>query len=295
MTQSRLQKAGFFCDMDRRIKVAIQGAEGAFHEIAARNFFAPYGYEVDVVECDTFPRVFEVVQGDSSMLGIMAIENTIAGSLLQNHHLLSNNELTVIGEYKLRIEHNLVALKGQTLADIKEVHSHPIALMQCEDFLSNHKHMKVVESEDTALSAREIAERAILSQAAICSSLAAEMYGLEILASGIETNKHNFTRFLVLAPEQHPFLEVQNRVRNKSSLMFTVQHEEGSLTKILTIFSFYHMNLTKIQSLPVIGREWEYRFYVNLEYKDYKQYQYALNAVMPMVKELKILGEYTSC
>ncbi len=279
--------------MKQKIKVAIQGVEGAFHEIAARQFFS--NYEVDLVACDTFKQIFDEMEREPSMLGIMAIENTIAGSLLQNHNLLSNSNLRIIGEHKLRIEHQLVALRGQKLEDIKEVHSHPIALMQCNDFLSAHKSIKVVESEDTALSAKEIADKQLTGQAAICSALAAEMYDLEIIAAGIETNKHNFTRFLILAHENHPFVKTMNPQTNKSSLMFTVQHEEGSLTKVLTIFSLYHMNLTKIQSLPIIGREWEYRFYVNLEYDNYTHYKNALTAVMPMVKEFKILGEYMSC
>jgi prephenate dehydratase len=270
-------------------KVAIQGIAGSFHEIAARKFF---GEEVNIIPCLTFKDIFEQVTPQNDNFGIIAIENTIAGSLLQNHHLISNSDLQIIGEYKLRIEHSLVALPNQKLEDITEVHSHPIALMQCEEFLSQHKSLKAVESEDTAFSAREIAEKQLKGQAAICGRLAAEIYNLEILAEGIETNKHNFTRFLVVTNQKNANKWNIANETNKASLMLTVPHEEGSLSKILTIFSFYHINLSKIQSLPIIGKEWEYRFYITLEYDDYERYQQALSAVKPFANEFKNLGEY---
>lgn len=270
-------------------KVAIQGIAGSFHEIAARNFF---GEDIEIIPCLTFKEIFEQVTPENDYYAIMAIENTIAGSLLQNHHLLSNSELQIIGEYKLRIEHSLVALPNQSIDDIKEVHSHPIALMQCEDFLAQHKAMKAVESEDTAFSAKEIAENNLKGQAAICGRLAAEIYNLAVLADGIETNKRNFTRFLVITnSENAKKWNVENET-NKASLMLTVPHEEGSLSKILTIFSFYHINLSKIQSLPIIGKEWEYRFYITLEYDNYTRYQQALSAIKPFANEFKNLGEY---
>ncbi len=270
-------------------KVAIQGIAGSFHEIAARNFF---GEDIEIIPCLTFKEIFEQVTPENDYYAIMAIENTIAGSLLQNHHLLSNSELQIIGEYKLRIEHSLVALPNQTIDDIKEVHSHPIALMQCEEFLAQHKSMKAVESEDTAFSAKEIAENNLKGQAAICGRLAAEIYNLAVLADGIETNKRNFTRFLVITnSENAKKWNVENET-NKASLMLTVPHEEGSLSKILTIFSFYHINLSKIQSLPIIGKEWEYRFYITLEYDNYTRYQQALSAIKPFANEFKNLGEY---
>lgn len=270
-------------------KVAIQGIAGSFHEIAARKFF---GEDIEIIPCLTFKELFEQVTPQNDYYAIMAIENTIAGSLLQNHHLLSNSELQIIGEYKLRIEHSLVALPNQTIDDIKEVHSHPIALMQCEEFLSQHKSMKAVESEDTAFSAKEIAENHLKGQAAICGRLAAEIYNLAVLADGIETNKRNFTRFLVITnSENAKKWNVENET-NKASLMLTVPHEEGSLSKILTIFSFYHINLSKIQSLPIIGKEWEYRFYITLEYDNYTRYQQALSAIKPFANEFKNLGEY---
>jgi prephenate dehydratase len=271
-------------------KVAIQGVSGAFHEIAARQYFE--GEEIEILPCITFKDLFKALADDESLLGIIAIENTIAGSLLQNHNLLRESGCMIVGEHKLRIEHNLVALPGQKIEDIQEVYSHPIALMQCEDFIDEHRHMKAIESEDTALSAKEIAENKISGRAAICSALAAEKYGLEILARGIETNKRNFTRFLMIA---EPTLaeEMTNGTQlDKSSLVFTLPHEEGSLAKVLSILSFYHVNLTKIQSLPIIGREWEYQFYINLTFDDYTRYRQSLDAIRPLTKDFQLLGEY---
>jgi len=229
---------------------------------------------------------------DESLLGIIAIENTIAGSLLQNHNLLRESGCMIVGEYKLRIEHNLAALPGQRIEDIQEVYSHPIALMQCEDFIDEHRHMKAIESEDTALSAKEIADNKIQGRAAICSSLAAEKYGLEMIACGIETNKRNFTRFLMIAEPSLAEKMTNGTLLDKSSLVFTLPHEEGSLAKVLSILSFYHVNLTKIQSLPIIGREWEYQFYINLTFDDYTRYRQSLDAIRPLTKDFQLLGEY---
>lgn len=222
----------------------------------------------------------------------MAIENTIAGSLLPNHTLLRESGFKIVGEYKLRIEHQLVAMPGQTIKDIEKVYSHPIALMQCEDFLVEHPHLEPVESEDTAASARLIAEKKIMGRAAICSRLAAEIYGLEVLAEGIETNKRNYTRFLIIADSWLADEMLKNIKADKSSLVFSLPHEEGSLAKVLSILSYYHVNLTKIQSLPIIGREWEYMFYINLTFDNYMRYRQALDAIRPFTKDLQLLGEY---
>lgn len=271
-------------------KVAIQGVSGAFHEIAAREFFQ--GEEIDILPCNTFKELFQSLADDDSLLGIVAIENTIAGSLLQNHNLLRESGCMIIGEHKLRIEHNLAVLPGQKIEDIDEVYSHPIALMQCEDFLDGHRHIKAIESEDTALSAKDIADSKLTRRGAICSSLAAEKYGLEIIAKGIETNKRNFTRFLIIAEPKLAEELTQGVVLNKSSLVFTLPHEEGSLAKVLSILSFYHVNLTKIQSLPIIGEEWKYQFYINLTFNDYTRYRQSLEAIIPLTKDFQILGEY---
>ena len=271
-------------------RVAIQGVSGAFHEIAARQYFQ--GEEIEIVPCNTFKDLFHALGNDKNLLGIVAIENTIAGSLLQNHNLLRESTCMIVGEHKLRIEHNLAVLPGQKIEDITEVHSHPIALMQCEDFLDKHKHLKAIESADTASAAREIAQNKTKNVAAICSSLAAEKYGLEMIATGIETNKRNFTRFLIVAqPELAERMIVDTKV-DKSTLVFTLPHEEGSLSKVLTILSFYKNNLTKIQSLPIIGKEWEYQFYINQTFEDYERYRQSLDAIRPLVNDFQNLGEY---
>ncbi len=271
-------------------KVAIQGGYGSFHDIAAREFFKKE--EIEVLPCNTFKELFREIEKDNDVIGIMAIENTIAGSLLKNHDLLKESGCLIIGEYKLRISHQLAALKSETIDDILEVHTHPIALMQCEDFLVQYPNIKDVESDDTALSAKEIAENKIKGRAAICSRRACELYDLNILAEDIETNKHNFTRFLVIAKPDMANALNKGIEQNKSSIVFTLPHAEGSLSKILTIFSFYNINLTKIQSLPIVGREWEYQFYINLTFDDYERYQQSLTAIKPLTKEFQNLGEY---
>ncbi len=270
--------------------VAIQGVAGSFHDIAVRNFFKEQ--EIKLVPCDSFKELFAVIKKDNSIIGAVAIENTIAGSLLPNHTLLRESGFKIVGEYKLRIEHQLVAMPGQTIKDIEKVYSHPIALMQCEDFLVEHPHLEPVESEDTAASAKLIAEKKIMGRAAICSRLAAEIYGLEVLAEGIETNKRNYTRFLIIADSWLADEMLKNIKADKSSLVFSLPHEEGSLAKVLSILSYYHVNLTKIQSLPIIGREWEYMFYINLTFDNYMRYRQALDAIRPFTKDLQLLGEY---
>ncbi len=271
-------------------RIAIQGGLGSYHEIAAKAYFCEEN--VEIVPCETFKDVFKKMEMDETLLGLIAIENTIAGSLLPNHNLLRESGCLIIGEYKLRISHQFAALSGQKMEDIKEVHSHPIALMQCEDFLDENKHMLAIESDDTATSAKEIAEKNIKGRAAICSKEAAQEYGLEILAAGIETNKRNFTRFLLIAKPDMAYRMNRGMELNKSTIVFTLPHEEGSLSKVLTILSFYHINLTKIQSLPIIGREFEYQFYVALTFENYERYRQALDAIKPLTSEFQSLGEY---
>ena len=271
-------------------KVAIQGIAGSYHDIAAHNYFE--GEEVETLPCDTFRDVINTIKKDPSILGLMAIENTIAGSLLQNHELIRESGFSIIGEYKLRISHSLVALPGTSIHDIKEVNSHPIALMQCTEFLDTLPNAKVVEMEDTAGSARWIAEKQLEGHAAICDKLAAEIYHMEVLAEGIETNKRNFTRFLAIADRWTADEIMRNVDKNKASSVFALPHTSGSLSKVLSVLSFYDMNLTKIQSLPIIGREWEYLFYINLTFTDYLRYRQALDAIRPLTKDFQILGEY---
>ena len=274
-------------------KIAIQGTIGSYHDIAAHKFFE--GEDIELLCCATFEDVFKAIRQDSQTIGMLAIENTIAGSLLQNHELLRQSGAQILGEYKLRISHCFVCLPNENINDITEVNSHPIALMQCREFLQQHPTIKVVECEDTALSAENISKQNLKGHAAICSKTAAEYYGMKILQEGIETNKHNFTRFLVVAdPWQVDELrrEQLNSPINKSNIVFTLQHTEGSLSQVLSILSFYKINLTKIQSLPIIGREWEYQFYVDVTFDDYLRYKQAVAAIATLTKELKILGEY---
>ena len=273
-------------------RITIQGQPGCFHETAARCSFP--GEQVEILPCDSFDQQFARMAADPTLLGIAAIENTIADSLLPNHELLRRSSLAVIGEYKLRISHVLAALPGEAPCDIGEVHSHPIALMQCGDYLKAHPAMKVVERDDTAGSAAEIAERRLTGHAAICGRLAAERYGLEILEEGIETNKRNFTRFLLLADRYHADRHTGSARADKASLVFSLPHTQGSLSKVLTILSFYDINLTKIQSMPIIGCEWEYRFYVDVSFADYTRYRQSIDAITPLTKDFKILGEYAA-
>jgi len=271
-------------------KVAIQGIAGSYHDVAARSYFE--GETIEIIGCRTFKEVVKKIREDASIVGVMAIENTIAGSLLQNHELIRQSGCCIIGEYKLRITHSLAALPGTKISEVTEVHSHPIALMQCAEYLDTLPGIKIVEKDDTATSAKWIADHKMKGHAAICGRQAAENFGLEVLEEGVETNKRNFTRFLVVAdPWNAEELKV-DKTKNKASLVFSLPHTVGSLSKVLTIFSFYDMNLSKIQSLPIIGREWEYLFYVNLTFSDYTRYTQALSAIMPLTKDFKILGEY---
>ncbi len=270
-------------------RVAIQGGLGAYHDIAARNYF---GEEIEIVPCPTFKDIFSKAQKDELLIGIMAIENTIAGGLLLNHDLLKINNLKIAGEHKLRISHTLSALPGQSLQDIREIVSHPMALMQCSDFIESLPHVKIVEHEDTALAAKAIMENNTPGVAAICSKLAAEVYHLEIIREGIETNKRNFTRFLVLAhDEMIPEIRKSSDI-DKASLVFVLPHSEGSLSRVLSVLSFYDINLTRIQSLPISGREWEYQFYSDLTFSNFERYRQSIKAILPLVGNLKVLGEY---
>lgn len=271
-------------------KIAIQGEIGSFHDVASHCYFK--GEDIELICCNTFEQVFEEMKKDSNVIALVAIENTIAGSLLHNYDLLRESGAQIIGEHKLRISHSLMCLPDEGWDDITEVNSHPVALMQCRDFLKKHPEMKIVETDDTAGSAKNIKEKGLKGHAAICSKAAASIYGMKVLEEGIETNKHNFTRFLVLAdPWQAEELSIPSE-SNKASIVFSLPHSEGSLSQVLSIFSFYKINLTKIQSLPIIGREWEYMFYIDIMYDDYTRYRQSIDAVRPLTKQMKILGEY---
>ena len=197
-----------------------------------------------------------------------------------------------MGEHKLRIKHSFLCLPDDNWEDITEVHSHPVALMQCRDFLNAHPQLKVVEASDTAGAARAVAEGQMHGHAAIGSSRLADLYGLKVLEEGIETNKHNFTRFLIFADPSRANLLRDIRTTDKASIVFALPHEEGSLSSVLSVLSFYKLNLTKIQSLPIIGREWEYLFYIDVQFSDYTRYSQGVDAIRPLTSDLKILGEY---
>lgn len=273
-------------------KVAIQGIKGSFHDIAAHRYFE--GEEIELLCCDTFEQVFQALADDEEVVALVAIENTIAGSLLHNYELLRESQSTIVGEHKLRISHSLMCLPNEDWKDLTEANSHPVALMQCRDFLSHHPELKVVEVADTAGAARDISDKQLQGHAAICHKDAANIYGMKVLQEGIETNKHNFTRFLVLAsPDMADQLRDRGSV-NKASLVFSLQHEEGSLSAVLSVLSFYKLNLTKIQSLPIIGKEWQYLFYVDLSFTNTEKLALGIQAITPLTKELKILGYYNN-
>ncbi|NBC84238.1 MAG: prephenate dehydratase [Bacteroidetes bacterium] len=270
-------------------KIAIQGGYGAFHEIAAKQYFEHE--DIEIVPRDTFNELFDSLEKNYADYGITAIENTLAGSILPNYSLLLESNMKIVGEIYLRIKQNLVALPGRQIEDVIEVYSHPMALLQCQQFFKKYPKIKLIDSNDTALSAHEIAEKKLQNAGAIASELAAENYGLEILARSIETNKKNYTRFLILR-EKNGNNHCEQENVNKSSLHFTIAHKIGGLSKILSTLSFYEINLTKIQSMPIIGREWEYQFYVDVMFDDYDMYQQSITAIKPFTGVLNILGEY---
>ena len=267
-------------------KVAIQGFQASFHETAAIGFF---GGEVETLECETFPRLFRAMKNREAEFAVCAFENSLAGSILPNYAFLRNSDLEIFGEVYLCIEMNLMALPGQTIGQIKEIHTHPMAFLQCQEFLDSQPHIQLVESSDTALSAKEISRFRIENRAAIAGKRAAEVFGLEIIAADIHDNKRNFTRFLVLRRRG----KNKNLLNfNKSSVSFRANHLPGSLAKILTVIAEYGINLTKIQSLPVIGEEWHYYFYVDLRFENRDDYRKMLAEIEPLITDLRILGEY---
>ena len=271
-------------------RIAIQGIVGSFHDIAAHEFFRDE--QIQLLCCNTFEQVFDAVREDPTTIAMAAIENTIAGSLLHNYELLRDSGTTIVGEHKLHITHSICCLPDDDWSTLTEVHSHPVALMQTRHYLERHPGLRIIEGDDTAGSARMIAEEQRHGSAAICHAEAARMYGLKVLEDGIEDNKHNFTRFLVCsAPQKADMLRPLTEV-NKSSIVFALPHEEGSLSAVLAILSFYKINLTKIQSLPIIGHEWEYLFYVDVVFNSFIRYRQAIDAIIPLTRSLKILGEY---
>ena len=277
-------------------RTAIQGYSGSFHEQAARLFYSSMGdagimnADLQIVECDTFDGLYDALRDNRADAAVMAIENTVSGGLLPNFELLRRHDVKIKGEVFLRIQQNLMALPGQRIDDIKEVRTHYMAINQTRPFFASYPHIRLVESEDTAKSAADIAAGRLLGVGAVASVLAAELYGLEILQASIETYKQNFTRFLIMDDS----LSVPRDRITKASLCFTLPHKTGSLAQILTILSFYDMNLTRIQSLPIPGREWQYFFYVDVKFGSYQRYCQAIAAVRPLMEDLDVLGEYAA-
>jgi prephenate dehydratase len=269
-------------------RVAIQGFQGCFHEQAARLF---YNRPLDIVECATFEDLYQSLDEGRADAAVMAIENTVSGGLLHNFELLRTRGRRVKGEVYIQIGQNLMALPGQKLEDIHEVRTHYMAINQTRPWFETYAPwIRLIESEDTAKSAQDIARRGETGVGAVASELAAQLYGLDILAPHIETSRQNFTRFLVIDDN----LTIPQEQINKAVLCFTLPHKPGSLAQILTILSFYEMNLTRIQSLPIPGRQWQYFFYADIKFSSLDRYHQALSAVRPLLEDVQILGEYTS-
>ena len=270
-------------------RVAIQGIKGCFHEQAAYRFYESQGLpRPEVVECSSFEDLYKRMDEGKADAAIMAIENTVSGGLLPNFELLRKYDRKIKGEVFLRIKQNLMTLPGQKIEDLHEVRSHYMAINQTRPFFKDYPWIRLVEYGDTAKSAADIVKEEVKGVGAIASDLAADIYGLEVIAESIETYKQNFTRFLILDDS----VQVDKARINKASMCFTLPHKPGSLTHVLTILSFYDMNLTRIQSLPIPGQEWQYFFYVDIKFEDYARYEQALSAVKPLMRDLNILGEY---
>lgn len=310
--------------MENKIKVAIQGVQGAFHDIATREYFKDNVLEI--VPCLTFEDLFALLDNGGCDYGMVAVENSVAGILSHNYFLLNEYSMQIVGEHYLRIVQNLMALPGSSIEDIKEVRSHPIALRQCHLFLNTlrEKGVKMVESEDTALTAKLIAQDNLKGVAAVAGDLAAHIYGLDIIKAGIESNLRNFTRFLLLKRKSkagsdslsisdfllnndtlntsYPICDPKGLVTNdsmviieqpnKASVSFTLGHKPGALCKVLEIFSSYNLNLTLIQSLPVPGKEWEYKFFADFVFSEAPSYEAALEEVAKVATSVTLSGLY---
>jgi prephenate dehydratase len=268
----------------KKLKIAIQGIATSFHEVAALTYF---NEPIETVECLSFHQLCESLKTGTSDYAVMAIENSIAGSILPNYFLLQDYHFNIIGELYLPIHMNLLVLPGTKITDIKTIESHPMAIRQCSEFLHSLNGVEIRESDDTALSAKRVKELKLKNTAAIANEFAAKKYGLTILEKRIETHKKNFTRFLVLAKRSNGKIE-----SNKASLCFEVANEVGSLADALTTFKNNSINLTKIQSIPIIGRPSEYSIHIDVEWKRRKNYDTAMQEIIRQVKNLNVLGEY---
>ena len=268
------------------MKVAIQGVRGAFHEVAAREYFS--GRDIDVVEKMSFEEVLNSVENCENDYGLIAIENTIAGTIHANLNLLRRKEVRICGEIFLRVRQNLAVLPGVKIEELKEVRSHYMAINQTRQFFSLYPHIKLAECADTALGMRQVAESNDRTLGAVGSVLAAQNYGLEIIAPGIETFKKNYTRFMVVKNAMDSGLEVFN----KASLNLVLKNKVGSLAQILSVMSYYNVDLTKVESMPIMGQPMQYMFYVDVKFADQRMYNDMITAIRPLLNKIHILGEY---
>jgi prephenate dehydratase len=268
----------------RNHKIAIQGALASYHDLAAKKF---YGEEIDILECLTFEDTCRKVQLNEADYAVMAIENSTVGSILSNYNLIEKYALRIIGELYVKIQFHLLALPGTKLKDIEFIHSHQMAISQCQQFLSEHSFIKAVESNDTATCAREIQTKNLINTAAIANEITARTYGLEIVQSNIESNTKNYTRFLILSKGKDVIEQP-----NKASISFIAKNTPNTLTKALNAIGAYEINLTKIQSVPIIGNPNEYSFHIDLEWDAYEDYQNAIKHLSIHCQKLHILGEY---
>ncbi len=274
----------FFCYMET--KIAIQGIKGSFHHQVAQEYFQQ---DCDMDECMSFDDLVKSLLESKAQKGVMALENSIAGSIIPNYALIDRNNLHIIGEHYLDIHMNLMVLKGQKIEDIKEVHSHPIALLQCAVFFSQYPHIKLVESGDTAETARRIQEQKLIGIGAVAAPIAAKLYDLDILAAGIHTIQSNKTRFVIVKKENK---ELPKEEINKASIKFELDDTAGSLATVLNVMNNCKLNLTKIQSMPIIEQPFQYSFFVDIIFEKYKHYEKAKKILELMTTHFKVLGEY---
>jgi len=273
--------------MNNKKKIAIQGILGSFHHIVANQYF---GEDVVLKECLSFVEIPELINSNAVDGAVMAIENSLAGSILPNYALIDEFDLKIQGEVHLPIHHHLMGLEGQSLNDIKEVWSHPMAILQCRKFFRQHPHIKLVEETDTAEVARQIQDKKLQGIAAIASKKAAEIYGLAIIENEIQTRKENYTRFFILKKRNG---EIEKpKIINKASIKFITKHQTGSLSDVLAVFAKYNMNLSKIQSLPILDKPWNYAFFADVIFDDEQLFEDAITLVKEMLSYLKILGKY---
>lgn len=268
------------------LRIAIQGIKGSNHHQVAKDY---YGDDIELVECLSFDALVDQLVNGSADKGIMAIENSIAGSIIPNYNLIYHNDLHIIGEQYLNIHHHLMVLKGQTIEDITEVRSHPMALLQCKEFFRKYPHIKLVEDVDTAEPAKRIQEEHLKHVAAVAPSVSAELYGLDIVAADIQTIKNNSTRFIIVKTKRK---ELPKEDINKASIRFLTDHKRGSLAAILNVMSDCNLNLTKIQSLPIIESPWKYAFFVDVTFDGFEKFEKAKALLNIMSEDFKVLGEY---